>query len=82
MRTAATHVAMLMIGVILATAAGAMAHPAKQASLATRLQRLEFRHNLLQRRYQGVCDTLKFTNMSDVQDLQVRGMFIRLKAIC
>jgi hypothetical protein len=73
---------MVMIGVILATAAGAMAHPAKQASLATRLQRLEFRRNLPQSRYQGVLDTLKFTNMSSVQDIQVRGMFIRLAAIC
>jgi hypothetical protein len=82
MRSVASHVAMLLVGVILATAAGATAHPAKQTDLASRLARLEFRHNLLQRRYQGVCDTLKFTRHTDIQDLQVRGMFIQLAAIC
>jgi len=59
MRTLASHLAVFVIGVILATAAGAMAHPPKQAGLATRLKRLEFRHNVLQSRYQTFCNTLR-----------------------
>jgi hypothetical protein len=82
MRSLASHAAVLVVGVILATAAGAVAHPAKQASLATRLKRLEFRHNLLQSDYQTFCNTLKHADTNEIQDLQVRGMFIRLANTC
>ncbi len=82
MRTLASHLAVFVIGVILATAAGAMAQPPKQAGLATRLKRLEFRHNLLQSRYQTFCNTLRFANMNKIQDLQVRDLFIRLDNTC
>jgi len=82
MRPLASHLAVFLVGVILATAAGALAHPAKQASLATRLKRLEFRHNLLQSRYQTFCNTLKHANTDEIQDLHVRDMFIRLAETC
>lgn len=82
MRTLASHLAVFVIGVILATAAGAMAHPPKQTGLATRLKRLEFRHNLLESRYQTFCNTLRFANMNKIQDLQVRDLFIRLDDTC
>ena len=82
MRTLASHSAVLVVGVILATAAGAVAHPAKQSSLTTRLKRLEIRHNLLQSDYQAFCNTLKHANMNEIKDLQTRGMFIRLANTC
>ena len=75
MHRVASHVAAFLVGVVLASAAGAMAHPAKETTIATRLHRLEAR-------YKGLCDTLKYTPHSDIQDLQVRGMFIRLATIC
>jgi hypothetical protein len=82
MRILASHVAVFVIGVILATAAGAVAHPAKPASLATRLKLLEVRHDVLQANYQAFCNTLKHANTDDIQDLQVRDMFIRLANTC
>jgi hypothetical protein len=82
MRTLASHLAVFVIGVILATAAGAMADPPKQAGLETRLKRLEFRHNLLQSRYQTFCNTLRFANMNKIKDLPVRDLFIRLDNTC
>jgi hypothetical protein len=82
MRTLASHVAVFVIGVILATAAGAVAHPAKQASLTSRVKRLEFRHDILQSRYQTFCNTLKHSNMNEIQALQVRQIFIRLANTC
>jgi hypothetical protein len=82
MRSPASHLAVLLVGVILATAAGAVAHPPKQPSLATRLNRLEFRHDLLQANYQTFCNTLKHANTDEIQDLQVRDMFIRLANTC
>jgi hypothetical protein len=82
MRTLASHLAVFVIGVILATAAGAMAHPPKQAGLATKLKRLEFRHNLLESRYQTFCNTLRFANMNKIQDLPVRDLFIQLDNTC
>jgi hypothetical protein len=82
MRILASHVAMLLVGVILATAAGAVAHPPKPASLATRVKRLEVRHDILQSRYQTFCNTLKHTEMDEIQDLQVRDLFIHLAATC
>jgi hypothetical protein len=82
MRALASHSAVLVVGVMLATAAGAVAHPAKQASPANRLKRLEFRHNVLQSDYQTFCNTLKHADTNEIQDLQVRGIFIRLANTC
>jgi hypothetical protein len=82
MRTLASHLAVFVIGVILATAAGAMAQPPKQEGLATRLKRLEFRHNVLQSRYQTFCNTLRSANLNKIQDLPVRDLFIRLDNTC
>ena len=82
MRTLASHLAVFVIGVILATAAGAMAQPPKQEGLATRLTRLEFRHNVLQSRYQTFCNTLRSANLNKIQDLPVRDLFIRLDNTC
>jgi hypothetical protein len=82
MRTLASHLAVFVIGVILATAAGAVAHPTKQPSLATRLKRLEVRHDALQANYQTFCNTLKFANMGEIQDVHVRDLFTRLTDAC
>jgi hypothetical protein len=82
MRTLASHMAVFVIGAVLATAAGATAHPPKQSSLATRLTRLEVRHDLLQSNYQTFCNTLKHTSVNKIQDLQVRDMFIHLATTC
>jgi hypothetical protein len=82
MRTLASHLAVFVIGVILATAAGAMAQPPKQEGLATRLKRLEFRHNVLQSRYQTFWNTLRSANLNKIQDLPVRDLFIRLDNTC
>ena len=82
MRILASHLAMLLIGVILATAAGAVAHPPKPTSLATRVKRLEVRHDILQSRYQTFCNTLKHANTDEIQDLRVRDMFIHLANTC
>jgi hypothetical protein len=82
MRTLASHLAVLVIGVILATATGATAHPTKLASLATRLKRLELRHDVLQANYQTFCNTLKFANMDEIQDVQIRDLFTRLTDAC
>jgi autonomous glycyl radical cofactor GrcA len=82
MRTLASHLAVFLIGVILATAAGAVAHPTKQPSLTTRLKRLEVRHDALQANYQTFCNTLKFANMDEIQDVNVRDLFTRLTDAC
>ena len=82
LRALASHVTVLLIGVVLATAAGALARPSKQPSLATRLSRLEDRHNVLQSNYQTFCNTLKFTDKNGIQDVQAREMFVRLAEVC
>ena len=82
MRTLASHVAVFVIGVILATSAGAVAHPPKPRTLAIKLRQLEVRHDVLQASYQSFCNTLKHTNTDDIQDVQVRDMFIRLANTC
>ena len=82
LRALASHVTLLLIGVILAAAAGALARPTKQPSLAARLSRLEDRHNVLQSNYQTFCNTLKFTDKDGIQDVQAREMFVRLSDVC
>jgi predicted trehalose synthase len=96
LRALASHVTVLLIGVILATAAGALARPSKQPSLAARVSRLEARvsrlearvsrledrHNVLQSSYQTFCNTLKFTDKDGIQDVQAREMFVRLAETC
>jgi hypothetical protein len=89
LRALASHVTVLLIGVILATAAGALARPSKQPSLAARVSRLEARvsrledrHNVLQSSYQTFCNTLKFTDKDGIQDVQAREMFVRLADAC
>ena len=82
MRILASHLAVLLVGVILATATGAVAHPPKPGRLATRVKRLEVRHDILQSRYQTFCNTLKHTEMDEIQDLRVRDLFIHLAATC
>jgi hypothetical protein len=82
MRSLASHVAVFMIAVILATAAGAVAQPPRQPSLMSRVKRLEVRHDILQSRYQTFCNTLKYTEMGEIQDVQVRELFLRLANTC
>lgn len=82
MRSLASHVVVFVIAVILATAAGAVAHPPKPAILVTKVKRLEVRHDILQSRYQTFCNTLKHTEMDEIQDLQVRELFLRLANTC
>ena len=82
LRTLASHVTVLLIGVTLATAAGALARPSKQPNLAARLSRLEDRHNVLQSSYQTFCNTLKFMDKDGIQDLQAREMFDSLANVC
>jgi hypothetical protein len=82
LRGLTSHVTVLLIGVILATAAGALARPSKQPSLAARLSRLEDRHNVLQSSYQTFCNALKFTDKSGIQDVQAREMFVSLADVC
>ena len=81
MRAFSSHLMVFLIGVILATAAGAAAHPAEQPSLTTRVKRLEIRQDLLQSRYQTFCNTLKHNTLK-FQDSQVRSMFMRMSATC
>ena len=82
LRTLASHVTLFLLGVILATAAGALALPSKQPSLAVRLSRLEDRHNVLQSSYQTFCNTLKFADKDKIQDVQVRQLFVSLADVC
>lgn len=82
LRALASHVTVLLIGVILATAAGALARPSKQPSLETRLSRLEVRHNVLQSNYQTFCNTLKFTDKDGIQDVKARELFVSLAEVC
>jgi hypothetical protein len=82
MRTLSSHLVVLFIGVILATAAGAKAHSTSQPSLTKRLTRLELRHNVLQANYQTFCNTLRFANLDEIQDLQIRDLFRRLTEAC
>ena len=48
----------------------------------TRVKRLEVRHDILQSRYQTFCNTLKYTEMGEIQDVQVRELFLRLANTC
>ena len=82
LRAIASHVAVFVIGVVLATAAGALARPPKQPSLETRLSRLEDRHNFLQSNYQTLCNTLKVADKARIQDEQVRELFVRMSDAC
>jgi hypothetical protein len=59
-----------------------VAHPPKPASLVTKIKRLEVRHDILQSGYQTFCNTLKHTEMDEVQDVQVRELFLRLANAC
>ena len=82
LRALASHVSVLLIGVILAATAGAVAGPAKQPNLAVRLTRLEARFNVLQSNYQTFCNTLKFADKTAIQDVQVRDLFVDLSNVC
>jgi hypothetical protein len=82
MRTLASHLTVFLVAVILATAAGAMAQSPKPASLASRIKRLELRHDLLQSRYQTFCNTLKRANTKEIDDPPVRRLFNRLAETC
>ena len=82
LRAIASHVTVFLIGVTLATAAGALARPPKQPSLETRLSRLEARHDFLQSNYQTLCNTLKFADKTAIQDEQVRDLFVRMSDAC
>ena len=82
MRTLSSHLVVFFIGVILATAAGAQAHSTSKPSLAKRLTRLEFRHDVLQANYQTFCNTLRFATLDEIQDAQVRDLFSHLTAAC
>jgi hypothetical protein len=82
LRAIASHVTVFLIGVILATAAGALARPPKKPSLETRLSRLESRHDFLQSNYQTLCNTLRFADKTGIQDEQARDLFVRMSDAC
>lgn len=82
MRTLSSHLVVFFIAVVLATAAGAQAHSTSKPSLAKRLTRLELRHDVLQANYQTFCNTLRFANLDEIQDAQVRDLFKRLTEVC
>jgi hypothetical protein len=82
LRAIASHVTVLLIGVTLATAAGAPARPPKQPTLETRLNRLEARHDFLQSNYQTLCNTLKLADKTGIQDEQTRDLFVRMSDAC
>jgi hypothetical protein len=82
-RSTPRMVAAFLAGLMLATAIGATAAaPQQKPKLATRLARLELRHNELEYRYRALCDTLKFSAHSSIRDIQVRGIFNRLAEVC
>jgi hypothetical protein len=82
LRAIASHVTVFLIGVILATAAGALARPPKKPSLEARLSRLESRHDSLQSNYQTLCNTLRFADKTGIQDEQARDLFVRMSDAC
>ena len=82
LRALASHVSVLLIGVILAATAGAVAGPAKQPSPAIRLNRLEARLNVLQSNYQTFCNTLKLADKGTIEDVHVRDLFVDLSDVC